>query len=170
MKTKDIYRRLRRLQEKIERNHTVDLTDDDSKAMETAVSAMSDEDVERLIEESGDDEEIQEAIRTRWKQDQERSRDGSHGNRWSMVTFRIALAIYIRSPAAYAALKSFKIFNLPSKRLRAAEIFDYIVTRFRSIFSISKRSIRPLSKVRSRRDRFRSAEAYRRRCTDFRRG
>ena len=41
---------------------------------------------------------------------------GSHGNRWSMTTYRIALSIYSRSPAAYEALKSWPIFKLPSTR------------------------------------------------------
>ena len=40
---------------------------------------------------------------------------GSNGNRWSMATYRVALSIYNRSPAAYEALKAWKIFNMPSK-------------------------------------------------------
>eukprot|EP00794_Sanderia_malayensis_P001108 gene1108-455_t len=40
----------------------------------------------------------------------------SNGNRWSMITYRMALAIYIRSPAAYNALKSFQILQLPSTK------------------------------------------------------
>lgn len=33
-----------------------------------------------------------------------------------MITYRLALAVYARSPAAYEALKSFKVLQLPSKR------------------------------------------------------
>ena len=55
---------------------------------------------------------------------------GHRGNRWSTITIRIgtayeskyinalyfiALAIFVRSPAAYEALKSFNILQLPSK-------------------------------------------------------
>ena len=38
------------------------------------------------------------------------------GNRYSMMTYRVALAIYIRSPAAYRSLNSFNILKLPSQR------------------------------------------------------
>lgn len=41
---------------------------------------------------------------------------GNQGNRWNLITYRLALAVYTRSPAAYAALKSFNILQLPSKR------------------------------------------------------
>ena len=40
---------------------------------------------------------------------------GKTGNRWSMITIRVALAIFLRSPAAYEALKSFKLLQLPSR-------------------------------------------------------
>ena len=40
---------------------------------------------------------------------------GNRGNRWNLVTYRLALAVYTRSPAAYEALKSFNILQLPSK-------------------------------------------------------
>lgn len=48
--------------------------------------------------------------------DQKRNITGYRGNRWNMITYRIALAVYIRSPGAYKALKSFNVLNLPSKR------------------------------------------------------
>ena len=47
---------------------------------------------------------------------QKKNLTGHRGNRWNMITYRIALAVYIRSPAAYKALKSFNVLNLPSKR------------------------------------------------------
>ena len=39
---------------------------------------------------------------------------GRTGNRWSAITYRIALAIFTRSPRAYEALKSYQILKLPS--------------------------------------------------------
>lgn len=39
---------------------------------------------------------------------------GRTGNRWSAITYRIALAIFTRSPSAYEALKSYQILKLPS--------------------------------------------------------
>ena len=36
------------------------------------------------------------------------------GNRFSVITLRIALAIFSRNKAAYEALKSFEILSLPS--------------------------------------------------------
>lgn len=35
-------------------------------------------------------------------------------NRWSMVTFRIALALYMRNKDSYKSLESFRILELPS--------------------------------------------------------
>ena len=40
---------------------------------------------------------------------------GNRRNRWSMVTIRLALAVYTRSPAAYDALKSFGLVQLLSR-------------------------------------------------------
>uniref|UniRef100_A0A1X7U450 Uncharacterized protein n=1 Tax=Amphimedon queenslandica TaxID=400682 RepID=A0A1X7U450_AMPQE len=40
---------------------------------------------------------------------------GKRSNKWSFITIRIALAIYSRSPAAYDALKSSNVLQLPSK-------------------------------------------------------
>ena len=51
-----------------------------------------------------------------WKHDQRYNECGSHGNRWSMPTFRVALAVFTRSRAAYEALQGFGIFKLPSVR------------------------------------------------------
>ena len=46
--------------------------------------------------------------------DQMKNITGKKGNKWSTVTYRITLAVCSRSPAAYEALKSFKILQLPS--------------------------------------------------------
>ena len=40
---------------------------------------------------------------------------GTRGNRWSLVTIRMALAVFVRSPAAYEALKGFGLMQLPSR-------------------------------------------------------
>lgn len=40
---------------------------------------------------------------------------GKHNNRWNLITYRMALAVYCRSPAAYDALKTFSILQLPCK-------------------------------------------------------
>ena len=40
---------------------------------------------------------------------------GSRRNSWSMVTIRLALAVYTRSPASYEALKSFGLIQLLSR-------------------------------------------------------
>ena len=40
---------------------------------------------------------------------------GNQGNRWNLITYHLALAVYTRSPAAYTAF-SFSILQLPSKR------------------------------------------------------
>jgi hypothetical protein len=45
--------------------------------------------------------------------DQIKNGFGCRGNRYSMITYRMALAIYIRSPAAYKSLASFNILELP---------------------------------------------------------
>ena len=41
---------------------------------------------------------------------------GRRTNRWSLVTYRLALAVYTRSPAAYQALKGFGVLQLPCKK------------------------------------------------------
>lgn len=45
-----------------------------------------------------------------FQQDQVRNKYGSTTNRWNPITYRIALAVYARSPAAYRALATFKLF------------------------------------------------------------
>ena len=46
--------------------------------------------------------------------DQGRNTVSDPGSRYSVITYRVALAVFSRSPAAYEALKSFKILQLPS--------------------------------------------------------
>ena len=35
---------------------------------------------------------------------------------WSSITYRVALAVYTKTPAAYESLKEFKILQLPSTK------------------------------------------------------
>jgi len=51
-----------------------------------------------------------------FERDQQENTTGDRGNRWSMLTYRIALAVFSRSRSAYEALRSFKILQLPSIR------------------------------------------------------
>ena len=52
--------------------------------------------------------------RKKFSEDQIKNVTGFRGNRWNMITFRLALSVYIRSTAAYNALKSFPLLSLPS--------------------------------------------------------
>ena len=52
--------------------------------------------------------------KAQFNQDQIRNEPGNSGNRFSVILYRIALAIFSRSKAAYEALKSFNILSLPS--------------------------------------------------------
>ncbi|XP_065177045.1 uncharacterized protein LOC135806751 [Sycon ciliatum] len=80
-------------------------------------------DLEGIFEDAGDEADI---LRAAWhsdvvaqeqfNKDQKQNASGSKGNRWSMITYRLALAVFTRSPAAYEALKSFGILQLPSVR------------------------------------------------------
>ena len=45
---------------------------------------------------------------------QERNIASDSGSRYSVITYRVALAVFSRSPAVYEALKSFNILQLPS--------------------------------------------------------
>ena len=46
--------------------------------------------------------------------DQQQNIASDSGSRYSVITYRVALAIFSRRPAAYEALKSFNILKLPS--------------------------------------------------------
>eukprot|EP00733_Pompholyxophrys_punicea_P000252 Pompholyxophrys_punicea_v1_NODE_53_length_4254_cov_18.877590.p1 type:complete len:841 gc:universal NODE_53_length_4254_cov_18.877590:1608-4130(+) len=49
-----------------------------------------------------------------WESDQERNSVSKSGKTWSSLTYRLCLSVFTRSTAAYEALKSFGVFNLPS--------------------------------------------------------
>ena len=46
--------------------------------------------------------------------DQQQNVASDSGSRYSVITYRVALAVFSRRPAAYEALKSFNILQLPS--------------------------------------------------------
>ena len=52
--------------------------------------------------------------KTAFYKDQNKNTNATSGSRYSVITYRVALAVFSRSPAAYEALKSFQILNLPS--------------------------------------------------------
>lgn len=54
--------------------------------------------------------------RLQYEKDQSKAVSGRTGNRWNQITIRMALAVYTRSPAAYEALRDFKLLQLPSVR------------------------------------------------------
>ena len=66
------------------------------------------------------------AERKLFYESQQKNTTGYRDNRWNMITYRVALAIYIRSPAAYRALKSFQILNLPTQKSLQKFISDKI--------------------------------------------
>ncbi|XP_073239015.1 uncharacterized protein [Porites lutea] len=63
--------------------------------------------------------ELWELEREAFFKDQRGNATGKTGNRWSPATIRVALAIYSRSPAAFRAVRSLGILQLPcSKEIR----------------------------------------------------
>lgn len=113
-----------------ERNFT--LNEQDSKKMSEILRILNQkfpEEVESAITKIGGNSNIQAAVRKLWQNnsslqqskdskdfftDQLKCETGSKQNSWSSISYRIALSIYTRSPAAYEALKSFNILQLPS--------------------------------------------------------
>ena len=43
--------------------------------------------------------------------EQIKNKIGSHGHMWSSITYRVALAVYTKSPAAYESRKGLKNFH-----------------------------------------------------------
>ena len=88
--------------------------------METAEENFSD-DLHGILKESPHSDFLQEMWKkdlaegkTQFSSDQLRNETGNSGNRFSVITYRIALAIFSHSKAAYEALKSFNSLPLPS--------------------------------------------------------
>ena len=81
------------------------------------------QELEKVFEEANNNSENKgDIIREIWELDLENRRAfwqvqnknviGSRGNTWSTITYRVALAVYVRSPAAFRALRSFNILKL----------------------------------------------------------
>eukprot|EP00733_Pompholyxophrys_punicea_P000847 Pompholyxophrys_punicea_v1_NODE_321_length_2256_cov_7.715129.p1 type:complete len:361 gc:universal NODE_321_length_2256_cov_7.715129:2076-994(-) len=51
-----------------------------------------------------------------FEMDEMSNSSGNRGYTWSAATYRLALSVFVRSTAAYEALKEFKILSLPSVR------------------------------------------------------
>jgi hypothetical protein len=68
--------------------------------------------------------------RRKFNKDQIKNVTGFRGNRWNIITFRLALSVYIRSTAAYNALKSFPMLSLPSI---STQIHERKITRCRTV-------------------------------------
>lgn len=51
-----------------------------------------------------------------WTHTHSPTETGNRTNWWNLITYRLALAVYVRSPAVYEELKSFGVLQLPSKR------------------------------------------------------
>ena len=106
-------------------NLDLHLSEDQSDELHSACKALQQDQLELfedVVAEAGTNSNVlreaweQDHNHTEFLQDQDRNVDGSHGNRWSMITYRMALAVYTRSSSAYQALKSFGILKLPSVR------------------------------------------------------
>ena len=89
--------------------------------METVEKSFSD-DLDNVLKESETHSDFLQEMwqkdlvksKAQFTMDQLRNETGSSGNRISVISYRIALAIFSRSKAAYEALKSFNILSLPS--------------------------------------------------------
>uniref|UniRef100_A0A1X7UEP4 Uncharacterized protein n=1 Tax=Amphimedon queenslandica TaxID=400682 RepID=A0A1X7UEP4_AMPQE len=100
----------------------IPLDDDQDEEMEAVVTSIEQNcsnELEKLFVE-GDKHGVGSIKREVWKSDKERNRkefqedqlrnkSGKRNNRWSSITICLALSVYVRSPAAYETLKSFKI-------------------------------------------------------------
>ena len=58
--------------------------------------------------------------------DQGKNEFQNRGNKWSTITYRIALAVYTRSPSAYRALQGFEILKLPCVRQLQEKTSKYL--------------------------------------------
>eukprot|EP00117_Sycon_ciliatum_P049175 scpid67563/ scgid34906/ len=102
------------------------LSDSQSSEMSKACTIISDKFGKELSEAINLNPEHSDLIHDAWKEDvavidavkkdQSKNKTGLRGNRWSMVTYRLALAVKCRSTAAYKALKDLGVLQLPSLR------------------------------------------------------
>ncbi len=100
--------------------YSIQLSDSQCDQMASATALISEKFPTELSEvfceagEGGDD--FEDCCRKEWFLDQERNKSGSTQNRWSIISYRVALAVFARSTAAYEALSQFPIMTLPSVR------------------------------------------------------
>lgn len=124
--------RARELSEKLLAISDTSVNADQSAQMSAVVDVIQHDYADVLssvINESTQSETEREAVRSIWKRDCEqrtareradfeadqKKNSATHtGNRFSTITYRLALAVYARSPAAYRALASFDLLRLPS--------------------------------------------------------
>ena len=122
-------KKLQRL-EKRTHKYNVKLNDEQHKEMIDVVRILNDKyrnDIQSAIESarttSAETEKVLQDIwdrdtkdREDFFKDQTKNKTGYRGNNWSTITYRMALAVYTKSPAAYESLKCFKILQLPSAK------------------------------------------------------
>ncbi len=134
-------KKIQRLQKRVEKLK-IELNDEQDKEMKDIVSIINkkyESEVQSVLEEASEQSSETGAImRDIWEQDtkdredfvkdQIRNKTGSKANVWSSITYRVALAIFTRSPSAFESLKSFKILQLPSteslKRIASSCLHD----------------------------------------------
>eukprot|EP00733_Pompholyxophrys_punicea_P000966 Pompholyxophrys_punicea_v1_NODE_392_length_2065_cov_2.927861.p1 type:complete len:344 gc:universal NODE_392_length_2065_cov_2.927861:171-1202(+) len=89
-------------------------------AMETIDSSRETDALTDALREAGPDaeqvwkEDLKFIKESFWK-DQQRNKPRKNNNRFNLISYRIALAVHHRSPAAYQALQDFEILALPSE-------------------------------------------------------
>jgi hypothetical protein len=114
------------------KEHEMDLSDNQSEELTAIVQTINDNyenDLQEVINQNSPDSEFRDVLVKSWETDSKRqhskdstnffndqvkNKTGSRSNRWSIITYRMAPAVYTRSHAAYEALRSFHILNLPS--------------------------------------------------------
>ena len=76
------------------------------------------EELNKLLADSKQGDTVRKVLVNNLKENKKRLRriknTGNTGNRFPNITYRVALVIFSRSPAAYEALESFEILTLPS--------------------------------------------------------
>lgn len=125
-------------------SHDVNIEHEESNSLEEIVNIINDKfsgDVREVIQSASEDPNQKELIQRVWKRDSKKRKQqdlkdfkedqmknsrGCKSNRWSAITYRIALAVYSRSPAAYQALSKFDILHLPSVWSVQQKLRDYV--------------------------------------------
>ncbi len=99
--------------------YEIPLAEEQSESLKLATQLISRQDLDSVLDSTAQEcgKEFADKLREDWKSDQERNCTSSgNKHRWSLSTYRIALAVYAKSPAAYRALEYSSIFSLPCTR------------------------------------------------------